>query len=382
MRECLVCGFTCGTDGALERHMARTRHAPPAPSSTDPRCPHVGQPTCGCSKYRILGLSAAHLSVVGLREALRKLSLEWHPDRTATENWRSAHPGIGVHEATEEFKRIRSAYEALMPIAEARERGGARAAASIPLHEAVKSGDIMRVKSLVERFADSAELFALDDGGMDALGWACRRGHGEIVSLLLPLWRAQEAERFDAASAPPVDGGGSLPLSSTAIACESVPTLWAAAAGGNAEVVSLMMTPNMATGGRSNKEGVRGGCDVNAKEPMLGHSSLHAASDRGHVDVVRVLLRSAADVHAMDSRGYSALSVACFKGHAEVVRLLLDAQANMAHEAEGDSPLALASRRGRVDVVRMLLQRGAPKEEWARAQAEAKGHVEVVALLS
>ena len=391
--ECQVCGFTCGTSAALARHCERTGHDAGvdsrAASSESPvtesgnqsnaqqRCPHVGDMRCGCSKYRILGVPA-NVSAVELRDSFKALSLEWHPDRTASADWRAAHQGVTTEAAAEEFKKVRRAYEQLRARVEHRgPRGCPSAGAPSALIAATKANDIQRVRSLLaEMGSDDAELHALDEDGMDALAWACRARAHDLVELLLAAGQtggpAQRGERDGATEEP--TSGAATSLTTTALALDAVPALWAAAAGGSAEVVSMVLA---ADGDRR-----RVAHAVNAKEPLLGHASLHAAADRGHSDVVRRLLAALADVALTDARGYSALSVACFKGHTETVRLLLDARADVAHVAEGDTPLDLASRRGRVETVRLLLARGAKVTQRGVAQAKAKGHDEVLALLT
>ncbi len=381
MREC-ACGYTCGTEAALRRHLeqhkgsklhASVEHAPHAPDARR-ACTHVG--ACGCSKYAVLGLTPP-VSLVTLRETFKSLSLIWHPDRTSSEAWRRSHPGLGASDAAERFKKIRAAYEALLPLVE-----GVVLPRSRPLIEAVKAKDGVALRSLLEAIGpDAAELAELDEGGMDALGWACRIGDTAAVDLLL---RACASEAAEAEAAPPRDGAPSAAVAATpactAIAAEveRVPSLIAAAAGGSADVVSLLLERKAGGGGDGGGRVARA---LAQKESMLGHDALHSAADRGRAEVVAELLAARADVRAADRRGYTALGVAAFKGHAEVVRLLLDAGAEIEREMEGDTPLHLASRRGRVEAVRLLLERGARLDSRCLEQARKRDHAEVVELL-
>jgi ankyrin repeat protein len=72
------------------------------------------------------------------------------------------------------------------------------------------------------------------------------------------------------------------------------------------------------------------------------------ASENGHADVVRLLLKYGANVHANDE---VTLVVASENGHADVVRLLLKYGADV--HADGDAALVVASK-GRKRIVRLL----------------------------
>ena len=416
MHECLQCGFSCGTLLAFQRHAERSGHqtnfdihaaakpsqkknaqptqtqnAAAAESSAQQhtdiaRCNHIGTERCGCSKYHVLGVRAS-ITEHELRDALKRLTLEWHPDRTLTAAWQEAHPGVTTAAAAEEFKKIRRAYEQLVPLVALRSGGGhgnaAPADAPHPLIDAVKAGPLAAVRDLLDAIGDeAAAVTALDAGGMDALSWACRLGRTQIVELLLERRHQLQAE---SESLPSGGGGGGTMyagspdsteshISSTALALETVPSLWAAAAGGDGAIVSMLLGSHAAAGRQV-------AMAVNEQEPLLKHSGLHTAADRGHAAVVAQLLQAAADVTAVDGRGYSALSVASFKGHTAVVEQLLDANADVTLIAEGDAPLTLACRRGRLEVARLLLRRGATADGRCVAQARAKGHDDILELL-
>ena len=105
MHVCAVCGFSCGTAAALEKHAARCGHAITTPTAADmqtslARCPHIGDPHCACSKFRILGLPSIKATPHDLQEAMKRLSLEWHPDRTRSATWQEKHRGVTMEMAT------------------------------------------------------------------------------------------------------------------------------------------------------------------------------------------------------------------------------------------------------------------------------------------
>ncbi|KAI0639688.1 ankyrin [Trametes polyzona] len=63
--------------------------------------------------------------------------------------------------------------------------------------------------------------------------------------------------------------------------------------------------------------------DVNAKDEN-GYTALHLAADRGHTEVVRVLLERGADREIKDQDGFTAKELAEVAGHDEIVNLLSD----------------------------------------------------------
>ena len=114
------------------------------------------------------------------------------------------------------------------------------------------------------------------------------------------------------------------------------PILSNEAASGHTEAVDLLLFANPRPGLNS-----------------LG-TSLHAASEGGCVDVVRLLLRARADKDALIS-GKTPLSKSAGRGRMEVLSLLLEAGADM----ENGSPLCSACASGVAEAVRMLLSAGA-----------------------
>lgn len=112
------------------------------------------------------------------------------------------------------------------------------------------------------------------------------------------------------------------------------------------------------------------GADLSSKEMR----ALMVACRKGHLDVVRVLLESDADVvNEIDEYdGMTALMWACSYGHLEVVELLLeyDADVNKVYEAEDDevfddgyneayTALHCACMNGHLEVAKLLLKKGA-----------------------
>ena len=98
-----------------------------------------------------------------------------------------------------------------------------------------------------------------------------------------------------------------------------------------------------------------------------GETPLYVAAERGHPEVVRLLLEAGASTDEICGRWtrLTPLGVAAREGHVQIVQMLLAAGASE-HKASLDreaSPLYLASLRGHADVARLLLEAGADKDE-------------------
>jgi hypothetical protein len=95
--------------------------------------------------------------------------------------------------------------------------------------------------------------------------------------------------------------------------------------------------------------------DVNARCGLHG-TPLHAASSRGHVGTVRVLLDHRAQPNARDGGGKSPLYTALSGNHLKVMRLLLERGANVdAPDGALGTLLHDSSCMGQVEVVQQLL---------------------------
>ena len=128
------------------------------------------------------------------------------------------------------------------------------------------------------------------------------------------------------------------------------------------------------------------GEDVNAWSGYHG-TPLRAASYKGHIDVVRVLLDHGANVNTSDKKNTPLIS-AYHGRHLEIMRLLLGNGADVdAPDDLDDSVLNRASKHGQADVIHLLLQHNADVNykgflDWTPLQgALLYGQTKVVQLL-
>lgn len=102
--------------------------------------------------------------------------------------------------------------------------------------------------------------------------------------------------------------------------------------------------------------------DANLLGSRFGNRSpLAYACEKNHLRIAQLLLRNGAKVDDDDKSIFgSPLELACINGHHQIVQLLLDNGAAFAKASRSTlAPLAFASGAGRAGVVRLLLDRGA-----------------------
>ncbi|CAG0882641.1 unnamed protein product [Cyprideis torosa] len=97
-----------------------------------------------------------------------------------------------------------------------------------------------------------------------------------------------------------------------------------------------------------------GGLDPNSQ--FSGHCALHAASQNGHLDVVKVLLRYNVDLEVEDKDGDRAVHHAAFGDEPGILELLARSGADLnARNKRRQTPLHIGVNKGHLGVVRSLL---------------------------
>ncbi|XP_062873525.1 tankyrase, TRF1-interacting ankyrin-related ADP-ribose polymerase b isoform X2 [Trichomycterus rosablanca] len=243
---------------------------------------------------------------------------------------------------------------------------------STPLHFAAGFGR----KDVVEHLLHTgANVHARDDGGLIPLHNACSFGHAEVVSVLLcqgadpnardnwnytPLHEAAIKGKIDVCivllqhGADPnirnTDGKSALDLADPS--AKGVLTgeykkdeLLEAARSGNEDKLMALLTP----------------LNVNCHASDGRKSTpLHLAAGYNRVRIVQLLLQYGADVHAKDKGGLVPLHNACSYGHYEVTELLLKHGACVnAMDLWQFTPLHEAASKNRGEVCSLLLSHGA-----------------------
>lgn len=132
--------------------------------------------------------------------------------------------------------------------------------------------------------------------------------------------------------------------------------------------------------------------DIDAKDTLYGYTALHAAAQYGHLELMRLLVEKGANVAKKAdgniNRGWTALHFAAWHGPEAAVRLLLEKGADVnAKESGGWTALHLAASSGQAAVVRLLMENAADVDaktnarETALQRAAGTGQEEVVRLM-
>jgi len=105
---------------------------------------------------------------------------------------------------------------------------------------------------------------------------------------------------------------------------------------------------------------LKAGFDVNLcnsrKVPLL-----NLAARKGHLEVLKLLLKNGADVHTISGdRSHTALMDASTEGHVEMVQLLIEAGSDMnVKNTSNQTALILSAGQGKKDVAALLVRAGA-----------------------
>ena len=224
----------------------------------------------------------------------------------------------------------------------------------ISLFEAVKTGDLSRVKALLGALpaVNVNEKFnSMVDNriGWSALHLAVFKGFLEIAKCLLDSGAAINAQE---------DKDDRTPL-------------MMAVHRGDVAMVRMLIASQ---------------ANINLQQ-LDGDTPLLRASSEGFSPIVTLLLEAGANVHTMDNLGWTPLIWASTNGHKDVVKLLIDKK-NSLHEKETNedrTALLIAASLGNTEITKLLLlgkyDGTAPSLQKAMMAAATNGHFEIVELL-
>ena len=206
------------------------------------------------------------------------------------------------------------------------------------------------------------DINATDCMGSTALIWAARKGHEEVVKMLL--------DHKDVNPNQPDTNHRTRPIS------------WAAAGEHEGVVKTLLeredVNPNpadtfysrapLSRAAENGHEGLvkmflaRKDVDPNQADPASGRTPLSWAAENGHEGVAKMLLEQEdVDLDRADTfYGRTPLSLAAENGHEGVVEMLLEREDINPDQADAEHyqiPIALAAENGHEGVVKMLLER-------------------------
>lgn len=222
-------------------------------------------------------------------------------------------------------------------------------AAALEALEAVKSGDVDRLRSLVA--VDPQVAGIRDDDGLSILLHARYRDHADLVQVLLDA--GIQLDVFEAAAVGATQRLAEL-LKEDASAVDAwsvdgYTPLHLAAFFGHVDAVRLLLE------GGANTTAV----SRNPMEVMPLHSAVAGADVSARRSVTELLLDHGADVDARTHGGFTALMEAAQNGDLGVVQLLLARGADPALESDqGKSAEDLSTGSGHISVADALRNRG------------------------
>jgi len=135
---------------------------------------------------------------------------------------------------------------------------------------------------------------------------------------------------------------------------------------------------------------VEAGADVHHRQDAEEQAAIHKASERGHAEVIKILMAAGADVEGQDANGATPLMLAVENVALGAMEALLKmrADAGTLGAVDGRAALHRAAHNGSVDALKMLIGAGANVNQLCEVQrmtpleyATSSGRVEAVEAL-
>ena len=214
------------------------------------------------------------------------------------------------------------------------------------LFEAVKAGDIVRVKELIS--ADASLVDARTDAGQSAVLAAAYHGRKEIADLLVA--RGATLTLFEACAAGEVERVerllGDEAAGVNGYSDDGWTPLHLAAFFGHAKVIEALLAHGADVAARSHNSN--------------GNTPLHAALAANRKIIAGLLLGQGADVDASDAGGWRPLHLATFNNNLDSMKALIAQGANIGiGRADETTPLSMAIEKGHREAEALLRRHGA-----------------------
>jgi len=221
---------------------------------------------------------------------------------------------------------------------------------------AARDGKLRRLKVFLDHRPKEEvnKLVAAKTNGATPLVLSCRNGHQEVVEYLVDRCSAS------------VEQPGSVTFDGETI--EGAPPLWCAAAAGHLDIVKLL---------------VKSGANVNSTT-KTNSTPLRAACFDGHFEIVKYLVEHNADIEVANRHGHTCLMIACYKGHFKIARYLIDIGADVNRKSvKGNTALHDCAESGSLEIMKLLITSGARIDVDAYGMtpllaASVTGHLHIV----
>ncbi|XP_046554158.1 putative ankyrin repeat protein RF_0381 [Haliotis rubra] len=251
------------------------------------------------------------------------------------------------------------------------------------LNVACKQGDLQRVRDILDQSLEDKDKQGKD--GMTPVLWAARRGHREILDLLVKY--GADLKLVDIVSNNILHWacrGGNVSMVKHIISMNAVnintrgrdgrtPLMYVARNGEN-KIFQLLVSKgglpsDVDNDGNDILELACWGGSVKMVEYILKHKALdingrgqsgRTPAYKGHGEVLDLLERSGADLNAADDAGDNVLHSACLGGHVDIVSRVLKLN-KVDINSRGKSsrtPLMMAARNGDKEIFDLLINKG------------------------